>query len=146
VTDEPVTTPPVTSGAARTLAAVLGGHGYQVRLPPGRDAAMFKVTGLPGRPDVEITAEEDGSAGCYYTGRTTTEAAQVIARLPVPGQSCVLVATSDVQIATWDGMAVEWHYLPPAGQPADARQVADLLLAHLAVLAGGPPIEEGRLT
>jgi hypothetical protein len=121
------------------LAAALAGHGYQVRFPPGRDAAMFKVTGMPGRPDVEITAEDDGTSGCYYTGRTRAEAAQVIGRLPAPGQSCALVAISDVQIATWDGIAVEWHYLPPAGQPADARQVADLLLAHLAVLAGGPP-------
>lgn len=138
MSDTPVTTRAVTGFLARTLAAMIAGHDYQVRFPPGRDPAMFKVTGLPGSPDVEITAEDDGTAGCYYTGRTRAEAAQVIDRLPVPGQCGVLVATADVQIATWDGLAVEWHYLPPAGHPADPRQIADLLADHLAVLAGGP--------
>lgn len=136
--DERVTTRAAMGPSAGTLAALLAEHGYQVRFPPGRDPAMFKVTGLPGSPHVEITAEDDGTAGCYYTARSPAEAAQVIDRLPVPGQCGVLVATADVQIAAWDGIDVEWHYLPPAGQPADPLQIANLLLAHLTVLAGGP--------
>ena len=78
-----------TGAAARALAARLGAHGYQVSFPPGRDPAVFKVTGLPGRPDVEVSAENDGSAACHYTGCTPAQAAKVIARpagpRPLPG-------------------------------------------------------------
>jgi len=35
------------------------------------------------------------------------------------------------------GIEIEWHCQPPAGQPADAGQIATALLAHLAVLDGG---------
>ena len=59
-----------TGAAARALAARLAQHGYQVSFPPGRDPAVFKVTGLRGRPDVEVAAENDGSAHCHYTGCT----------------------------------------------------------------------------
>jgi hypothetical protein len=38
--------------------------------------------------------------------------------------------------ATWDGIEIEWHYQPPAGQPAGPDQVAAALLAHLAALDG----------
>lgn len=137
-----MTSATVTAQMARALAARLTADGYKVRFLSGRDPAMFKVTGLPDGPDVEVTAEDDGSVGCYYTGRTLAQAAQVIARLPAPGQSDALVATGDVEVATWDGIAVEWNYLPPAGHHADPRQVADLLIAHLAVLAGGTPMTE----
>ena len=132
----------VTGQTARVLAARLTADGYEVRFPSGRDLAMFKVTGLPGSPDVEVTAEDDGSVGCYYTGRTLAEAAQVIARLPAPGQCGALVATGDVEIATWDGVVVERNYLPPAGHHAGSQQVADLLIDHLAVLASGLPMRE----
>ena len=71
-----------TGEAARALAVLLAQHGYEVSFPPGRDPAVFKVTGLPGRPDVEVTAENDGSAACHYTACTATQAAKVIARLP----------------------------------------------------------------
>lgn len=37
--------PPVTGEMARTLAASLTGRGYRVQFPPGRDLAVFKVTG-----------------------------------------------------------------------------------------------------
>ena len=73
-----------TGAAARALAARLARHGYEVSFPPGRDPAVFKVTGLPGRPDVEVSAEDDGSASCHYTGCTPVQAARVIARLPAP--------------------------------------------------------------
>jgi hypothetical protein len=120
---------------ARALAARLAGHGYRVRFPPGRDPAAFKVTGLPGGPDVEGTAEDDGSTACHYTGRTRAEAARVLARLPVPGHPQVQAATSDMVTATWNGIEVEWHYLPPQGRPG-LDQVVTALLAHLAVLDG----------
>jgi len=58
-----------------------------VSFPHGRDPAVFKVTGLPDGPDVEVTAEDDGSAACHYTGRSAAQAATVIARLPAPGRS-----------------------------------------------------------
>lgn len=77
--------PALPGAAARALAARLAQHGYQVCFPPGRDPAVLKVTGLPGSSYVEVTAEDNGQAACHYTGRTTAEAAQVIARLPVPG-------------------------------------------------------------
>jgi hypothetical protein len=104
--------------------------------PPGRDPAAFKVTGLPGGPDVEVTAEEDGSTACHYTGRSRAQAASVIARLPVPGHPQIQAIISGTLIATWDGIEVEWHYLPPHG-PADPGQITAALLAHLAVLGGG---------
>lgn len=124
-----------TDAAALALAARLAQHGYQVSFPPGRDPAVFKVTGLPGDPYVEVTAEEDGQAACHYTGRTTAEAARVIARLPVPGQPQAEYQP-DTMTATWDGIEIEWHYQPPSGQPADPRQVTAALLAHLAVIDG----------
>jgi hypothetical protein len=116
---------------AKLLAALLQDHGYRVTFPPGRDPAVFKVTGLDGRPYVEVTAEDNGQAACHYTGRSTAEAARVIARLPVPGEP-----QADTVTATWDGIEIEWHYQPPAGQPADPRQMTAALLAHLAVLGG----------
>jgi hypothetical protein len=124
-----------TGAAARSLAARLARHGYQVSFPPGRDPAVFTVTGLPGGPYVEVTAEEDGQAACHYTGRRTAEAAVVIARLPVPGRPQA-ESVPDTVTAIWDGIEIEWHYQPPAGQPAGLDQVAAALLAHLAVLGG----------
>jgi hypothetical protein len=122
--------------AARALAARLAQHGYQVSFPPGRDPAVFKVTALPGRPDVEVSAQNDGSAHCHCTGCTSVQAAKVIARLPAPGRSQVAVA-GETATATWGGVEVEWHYQPPEEQPADPRQMTAALLAHLAVLDGG---------
>jgi hypothetical protein len=124
-----------TGAAARALAARLAPHGYQVSFPPGRDPAVFKVTGLPGRPDVEVSAENDGSAACHYTGCTQVQAAKVIARLPAPGRSHVAVA-GETATATWGGIEVEWHYQPPQEQPGDPDQMTAALLAHLAVLGG----------
>ena len=115
--------------AALALAARLAQHGYGVTFPPGRDPAVFKVTGLPGGPCVEVTAEDNGQAACHYTGRSEAEAARVIARLP--GESA-----PDTVAATWDGIEIEWHYQPPDGQPADPRQMTAALLAHLAVFDG----------
>ena len=125
-----------TGAVAQALAARLAQHGYQVNFPPGRDPAAFKVTGLPGGPYVEVTAEDSGQAACHYTGRTTAEAARVIARLPVPGQPQAESSQPDTVTATWDGIEIEWHYQPPAGQPAGLDQAAAALLAHLAVLGG----------
>ena len=125
-----------TDAAALALAARLAQHGYGVTFPPGRDPAVFKVTGLPGRPDVEVTAEDNGQAACHYTGSSTAEAALVIARLPVPCQPQGESAP-DTVTATWDDVEIEWHYQPPDGQSADPRQMTAALLAHLAVL-GGP--------
>jgi len=136
MTDQQATAFPVTGEMARVLAARLAEHRYRVRFPPGRDPAAFKVTGLPGGPDVEVTAEDDGWTACHYTGRTRAEAARVIARLPVPGHPQVQVIFSRTLIATWEGIEVEWHYLPPRGCPADPGQITDALLAHLAVLDG----------
>jgi hypothetical protein len=130
----PVTAGTVASEMAQVLAAGLAERGYQVMFPPGRDLAAFKLTGLPGGPDVEVIAEDDGSAACYYTGRSTAEAAEVIARLPVPGHPEIEAATADTVIATWDGIEVEWHYRPLDGQPADPDQVTAALLAHLGIL------------
>ena len=122
---------------ARALAAGLAAHGYQAWFPPGRDPATFKVTGLPGGPDVEVSAGDDGGTSCYYTGRSTAEAASVIARLPVPGKSRARLAVRDTLTATWDGVEIEWHCLPPGeGCPAGPERPA-ALLAHLAVLSGG---------
>jgi hypothetical protein len=115
--------------AALALAARLAQHGYRVTFPPGRDPAVFKVTGLPGGPCVEVTAEDNGQAACHYTGRSEAEAARVIARLPRE-------SAPDTVTATWDGIEIEWHYQPPDGQPADPRQMTAALLAHLAVLGG----------
>jgi len=128
-----VSTRSVTGEMARAVAALLGGHAYRVTLPPGRDAAVFKVSGLPGDPDVEVAVEHSGQAACQYVGRSAAEAAEVIARLPQTG-----AAGSDTLTATWGGIEIEieWHYQPPAGQPASPDQVAAALLAHLAVLGG----------
>jgi hypothetical protein len=120
---------------AKLLAASLEGHGYRVMFPPGRDPAVFKVTGLDGRPYVEVAAEDNGQAACHYTDRSTAEAARVIARLPVPGQPQD-ESQPDTVTAAWDGIEIEWHYQPPAGQAAGSDQVAAALLAHLAVLDG----------
>ena len=126
-----------TRGAtARALAARLAGHGYRVTFLSGRDPALFKLTGLPGDPDVEVTAEDNGSAACHYTGSSLVEAAAVIARLPVSGYPAAQAAASDTVITAWDGIEIEWHYLTSLGQPADTGQVAAALIAHLSVLAG----------
>jgi hypothetical protein len=122
---------------AQALAARLAAHGYQAWFPPGRDPATFKVGGLPGGPDVEVSAGDDGCTSCYYTGRSRAEAASVIARLPVPGKPCAQLVVRDTLTATWDGIEIEWHCLPSGeGLPADPEQEA-ALLAHLAVLSGG---------
>ena len=120
---------------AKLVAARLDEHGYRVMFPPGRDPAVFKVSGLDGRPCVEVTAEDTGQAACHYTGRSTAEAARVIARLPAPGQPQD-ETMPDTVTATWDGIEIEWHYQPPDRQPAGPDQVAAALLAHLAVLDG----------
>jgi hypothetical protein len=125
-----VTTRTVTGEMARALATWLAGHGHRVTFPPGRDPAVFTVTGLPGDPDVEVTAEDTGQAACHYVGRSAAEAAGVIARLPRTG-----AAESDTLTATWGGIEIEWHYQPLAG-PASPAAVAAALLAHLAVLDG----------
>jgi hypothetical protein len=126
-----------TGATARALAARLEEHGYQVTFPPGRDPAVFKVTGLPGEPDIEVTAEDDGSAACHYTGTSTAQAATVIARLPAPAHPQIQAADSDTVTAAWDGIEIEWHYQSPAGQRAHLDEMAAALLAHLAVLDGG---------
>lgn len=117
---------------ARALAGRLSVRGYQVRFPPGRDAAAFMVTSLPGDPEVEVTAEDGGQTSCHYTGRSRAGAASVIARLLAAGHP-----QADTVTGTWDGIAVEWDYLPQEGRPADVDEVFAALLAHLAVLAGG---------
>ena len=126
----------VTGHMAHVLASRLTAQGYQVEFPPGRDPAAFIVVSLPGDPDVEVTAENGGQTSCHYTGRSPGEAASVIARLRAPGYPQTLAVSSDTLTGTWDGIAVEWHYLPPPGKPASADQIATALLAHLAVLAG----------
>lgn len=127
---------PVTGAAARSLAARLAGHGFRVSFPPGRDPAVFRVTGLPGGPHVEVTAEGDGPVSCYYAGRSASEAARVIARLPAPGRSLECAEPGDTVTAVWDGIEVEWHYVPLAGPVPDPGQAVMALLAHLAVLGG----------
>jgi hypothetical protein len=122
---------------AQALAARLAAHGYQAWFPPGRDPATFKVGGLPGGPAVEVSAGDDGCTSCHYTGRSRAEAASVIARLPVPGKPRAQLVVRDTLTATWDGIEIEWHCLPPGdGCPAGPEQEA-ALLAHLAVLSGG---------
>jgi len=133
--DAPVSARAVAGEMAKLLAARLEEHGYTVAFPAGRDPAVFRVTGLPASPYVEVTAEDNGQAACHYAGRTTAEAAEVIARLPVPGQPQDESAP-DTVTATWDGIEIEWHYQPPAGQPAGPDEVAAAVLAHLAVLDG----------
>ena len=125
-----------TGQMAHALADRLAARGYQVQFPPGRDPAAFIVTSLPGDPDVEVTAEDSGHVSCHYTGRSPVEAASVIARLLASGHPQARAVACDTLVGTWDGIAVEWHYLPPEGQPADADQIIAALLAHLAVLAG----------
>jgi hypothetical protein len=122
---------------ARALAARLAAHGYQAWFPPGRDPATFKVAGLPGSPDVEVSAGDDGGTSCYYTGRSKLEAASVIARLPVPGKPHALAAARDTLTATWDGIEIEWHCLPPGERRPAGREQEAALLAHLAVLGSG---------
>lgn len=130
----------VTGHMARVLAGRLTAQGYQVEFPPGRDPAAFMVTSLPGDPDVEITAEDGGQTSCHYTGQSPAEAANVIARLRALGHPQAQAVNSETLIGTWDGIAVEWHYLPSAGQPASADQISTALLAHLALLAGSRSI------
>ena len=125
----------VTGHMAHILAGRLTAQGYQVNFPPGRDPAAFTVVSLPGGPDVEVTAEEAGHTACHYTGRSPVEAAGVIARLEASGHPQEQAAGGETLIGIWDGVAVEWHYLPPAGKPANADQIGAALLAHLAVLA-----------
>jgi transcriptional regulator with XRE-family HTH domain len=126
----------MTGATARALAARLAQHGYRVTFLYDRDPAVFKLTGLPGDPDVEVTAEDSGPAACHYTGSSLAEAAAVIARLPAPGHSQHEAAPTDTMIAAVDGIEIEWHYLTSPGPPADVGQVAAALLAHLPVLAG----------
>ena len=102
--------------AARALADRLAAHGYKVSFPPGRDPAVFKVTGLADGPCVEVSAEDNGQAACHYTGRSTAEAAPVIARLPVAGQPGDEFAP-DTVTTTWDGIEIEWHYQPRTDRP-----------------------------
>jgi hypothetical protein len=50
----------------------------------------------------------------------------------------VRVIAGDTLTETWGGIEIEWEHLPRAGGPgAGPGLVADGLLAHLAVLAGG---------
>jgi hypothetical protein len=121
---------------AKLLAGRLTARGFQVEFPPGRDPAAFIVISLPGDPDVEVTAEDGGQTSCHYTGRSYVEAASVIARLRVRGHPQTQAVVSDTLIGTWDGIAVEWHYLPSEEHPADPDRIITALLAHLAVLAG----------
>jgi hypothetical protein len=125
----------VTGHMAHVLAGRLAAQGYQVEFPPGRDPAAFVVVSLPGGPDVEVTAEDGGQTSCHYTGRSPVEAAGVIARLGAPGRPQAEAASGETMMGIWDGVAVEWHYLPPAGKPANADQISTALLAHLAILA-----------
>lgn len=126
----------VTGAAARALAARLAEHGYRVTFLSGRDLADFKLAGLPGDPDAEVTAEDNGPAACRYTGSSLAEAAAVITRLPCFCHPATQADASDTVIAAWDGIEIEWHYLASPGQPLDVEQVAAALLAHLSVLAG----------
>lgn len=132
----------VTGHMAHVLASRLTAQGYQVDFPVGRDPAAFVVVNLPGGPDVEVTAEEGGQTSCHYTGRNPVEAADVIARLDAFGHPQDQAAGGETLTGIWDCVAVEWHYLPPAGKPANADQISTALLAHLAILAvsrsGGP--------
>jgi hypothetical protein len=125
-----------TGATARALAARLAEHGYRVTFPVGRDPAVFKLAGLPGDPDVEVAAEDNGPAACHYTGSSLAEAAAVIARLPLSGDPAAPAGASDTVIAAWEGIEIEWHYLASPAQPAGVEQVAAALLAHLSVLAG----------
>jgi hypothetical protein len=127
----------VTGHMARLVAGRLAARGFQVEFPPGRDPAAFMVISLPDEPDVEVTAEDGGQTSCHYTGRSRVEAASAIARLRVRGHPKTQAVTCDTLIGTWDGIAVEWHYLPSEEQPADPDEITAALLAHLAVLAGG---------
>jgi hypothetical protein len=125
------------AAAARVLAARVAAGGHQVVFPAGRDPATFKVAGLPGGPDVEVSVQDDGRVCCHYTGRSQAQAAVVIAGLPVPGDPDVQALTGDTLTATWSGIEIEWEHLPPGGgQPADPALAAAALLAHLAVLGG----------
>lgn len=133
-----------TGQMAHALADRLTARGYQVEFPPGRDPAAFMVMSLPGDPDVEVTAEDGGQTSCHYTGRSPVEAASVIARLLALSHQQIQAVTCDTLIGMWDDIAVEWHYLPPMGQPADADQIVNALLVHLAALAGGHPEERIR--
>jgi hypothetical protein len=58
----------VTGDMAQVLAARLTASGYRVRFLPGRDPAVFNVIRLPGGPDVEVSAEDDGSVSCHTPG------------------------------------------------------------------------------
>jgi hypothetical protein len=129
----------VTGHMAHVLASRLTAQGYQVDFPPGRDPAAFIVVSLPGGPDVEVTAEDGGQTACHYIGRSPAEAAGVIARLEAPGHPQAQAAGGETLTGIWDGVAVEWHYLPPVGKPANADQISAALLAHLAALAVNRP-------
>jgi hypothetical protein len=107
-----------------------------VTFPAGRDPAVFKLTGLPGDPDIEITAEDNGSAACRYAASNLAEVATVIARLPVPGHSPAQAVVGDAAIAAPDRTEIEWHYLTSLAQPVGAEQIAAAILAHLSVVAG----------
>ena len=130
---------------ARMLAAWVAASGLPVAFPAGRDPATFTVAGLPGGPDVEVSAQETGRVCCHYAGRSHAQAAAVIARLPVPGHPQAQALTGDTLTATWSGIEIEWEYLPPgSGRPADPGLAAAALLEHLAVLAGRDDGEDAR--
>jgi hypothetical protein len=124
-------------GLARVLAARVAAGGHRVVFPAGRDPATFKVAGLPGRPDVEVSVQDDGRVCCHYTGSSEAQAAVVMARLPVPGHRDVQALTGDTLTATWSGIEIEWEHLPPRSEhPARPGPAAAALLAHLAILGG----------
>jgi hypothetical protein len=136
----------ITAGAAaQALAARLAEHGYRVMFRSRRGPAVFKLTGLPGDPDVEVTARDNGSAACHRTGSGLAEAAAVIARLPLSGYPGTRADASDTVTAAREGIEIEWHYLASPGQPADGEQVAAALLAHLSVLAAWTGRHEAAL-
>jgi len=141
---EPVLVPGGPGQMARTLAAQVSACGYQVRSTAGADPAVFTVTGLPGRPRVEVIAEEDGSVCCLYTSRSQAEAALVLAQLPVPGHPQVQAATASTLIAARDGTCIDWQYRPPRSGTAGPDQFTAALLDHLAILSGGQPDAEGQ--
>ena len=122
-------------GIAQVLAVRLAAHGYRVTFPSDRGPAVFKLTGLPGDPDVEVTVGDGGPSAYRYPNSNLAEAAAVTTRLPSPG-AAVRGAAGEAAAAARDGLEIEWHYLALPGQPIGEEQVPAALLAHLSVLAG----------
>jgi hypothetical protein len=118
---------------AGRVAELLTARGYAIQVPPGRDPAVFRVVRLRGRPEVEVSVEGDGYTGLEYIAghRAFGEAGPVVAAI------LGLPAHPDIDVDKWDGRhAVDWHYLPPKGQPVGPEVIADLLSGVLAVIAG----------